>query len=72
MAVPVISFKAIRAERFERAMQRLGARMYPAVKAELDVQIAALQKVNDDAEAFVKANEEKFSIFGWLVKLFSN
>lgn len=35
MAMPVVSFKAIRAERFERAMQRLGARMYPAVTAEL-------------------------------------
>lgn len=44
----------------------------PAVKAELDVQIAALQKANDDAESFIKANESKFSIFGWLFKLFNN
>ncbi len=43
-----------------------------AVKAELDVQIAVFQKANDEAEAFVKANESKFSIFGWLFKLFSN
>ena len=56
-------------DRLSKAKERV---LDPAVKAELDVQIAALQKANDDAESFIKANEDKFSVFGWLVKLFSN
>lgn len=40
------------------------------VQAELDAEIALLQKTNTDVEAFVKSNESKFSLFGWFVKLF--
>ncbi len=41
------------------------------VKAGIDAQITALQKANADANAFVQAHEETFSIFGWFAKLFS-
>ena len=56
-------------DRLAKAKERT---LDPILKAELDVQVAALQKANDDAEAFVKANESKFSIFGWLVKIFNS
>ena len=56
-------------DRLAKAKERT---LDPILKAELDVQIVALQKANDDAEAFVKANESKFSIFGWLVKIFNS
>lgn len=56
-------------DRLAKAKERT---LDPILKAELDVQIAALQKANDDAEAFVKANESKFSIFGWFVKIFNS
>ncbi|MFA5188399.1 MAG: hypothetical protein WC460_03485 [Patescibacteria group bacterium] len=43
----------------------------PATKASLQAQIQVLtqeqQKIND----FIKTNESKFSLFGWLVKLFN-
>ena len=37
----------------------------------IDVQIAALQKANTDAEAFIQAHENSFSAFGWFFKLFN-
>jgi hypothetical protein len=40
------------------------------VKAGIDAQIAALEKANADAEVFVKAHEDAFSLFGWFAKLF--
>lgn len=40
------------------------------VQAELDAEIALLQKANTEVETFVKSNENKFSLFGWFVKLF--
>ena len=39
------------------------------VKADLDVQIKALQEARTNALHFIQANESKFSLFGWLVKL---
>ncbi|MEK7177148.1 MAG: hypothetical protein AAB719_02550 [Patescibacteria group bacterium] len=42
----------------------------PDLQASIDAQIAALQKANDDAVAFVEEHEDSFSIFGWVVKLF--
>ena len=41
-----------------------------SVKADLDAQIKALEETNMSALNFIKTNESKFSIFGWLVKLF--
>lgn len=43
----------------------------PVVQAELDAEIATLQETQTSAEAFVSENEDKFSLFGWLVKLFN-
>lgn len=39
-------------------------------KGELETQIAALEAENARARAFIDAQEGKFSLFGWLVKLF--
>jgi hypothetical protein len=41
-----------------------------SAKAELDVQIAALEKAQVELEAFVDSHEDSVSIFGWFVKLF--
>ncbi|MAF20799.1 MAG: hypothetical protein CMI55_03910 [Parcubacteria group bacterium] len=41
------------------------------VKADLGAQIAVLEEANVKAETFVKENEDKFSLFGWLIKLFN-
>ncbi len=41
-----------------------------ADKAELTVQIKALEDSQVKVEAFVKAHESSFSLFGWFVKLF--
>ena len=41
------------------------------VKADLGAQIAVLAEANVKAETFVKENEDKFSLFGWLIKLFN-
>ena len=41
------------------------------VKNELEAQIKQLETVKVKAENFIKDNESKFSLFGWLVKLFS-
>ncbi|MDD5696429.1 MAG: hypothetical protein PHO90_00450 [Candidatus Pacebacteria bacterium] len=40
-------------------------------KTELQAQIQTLQQEQAKIEAFVKAEEGKFSLFGWFVKLFS-
>lgn len=40
-------------------------------KTELQTQIQTLQQEQTKIEAFVKAEESKFSLFGWFVKLFS-
>lgn len=39
-------------------------------KAELQAQIQTLQQEQQKIETFVKANESKFSLFGWFTKLF--
>jgi hypothetical protein len=41
-----------------------------SVKADLEVQIKALEDVASSTEAFVEANESKLSILGWFVKIF--
>lgn len=42
-----------------------------SVKDDLDVQIKALQETKAKVEAFIKDNESKFSLLGWVVRLFS-
>lgn len=42
-----------------------------SVKTALDVQIQALVESASSTEAYVKAHESSFSIFGWFFKLFS-
>ena len=41
-----------------------------SVRADLEAQINELSKIKSDAEAFVKSIEGKFSLFGWLVRMF--
>ena len=41
----------------------------PAIAKDLDEQIAALQAEKTSIETFIKENEDKFSLFGWFVKL---
>jgi len=41
-----------------------------SVRADLDAQIKALEETNADALDFIKTNENKFSLFGWFVRLF--
>jgi len=42
-----------------------------STKAELAAQISELEKVASSTEAFIKANESKFSLLGWLSKFLS-
>jgi ABC-type transporter Mla subunit MlaD len=41
------------------------------VKTDLSTLVSELKKVSVNAENFIKENEDKFSIFGWFVKLFN-
>lgn len=41
-----------------------------AVKAGLDTQINVLQDTSSSTLSFIKTNENKFSLFGWFVRLF--
>ncbi|MFC1720772.1 hypothetical protein ACFLY0_01625 [Patescibacteria group bacterium] len=41
------------------------------LKTELGAEIEALNEVKANAEAFIEENEDKFSLFGWFVKLFN-
>lgn len=42
----------------------------PSVKPDIDAQIAMLKAENEHAREFIAEQEGKFSLFGWLVKLF--
>ncbi len=42
----------------------------PASRAELTLQLNALQAENMKIEAYIKAHENKFSLFGWFARLF--
>jgi len=55
-------------DRLNRALERTTS---STLKVDLEIQIKELQTVKDRAEAFAKINEEKFSLLGWLVKMFS-
>lgn len=52
--------------RLTKAMERTTD---PAVKADLETQIKALQDANAKALEFIKTNESKFSLFGWVMRL---
>jgi len=41
------------------------------IRTELDTQIANLRETKSQTEFFVQENESKFSLFGWLVRLFN-
>jgi uncharacterized protein YaaQ len=56
-------------DRLTKARERV-ATSSTEVIADLDSQIAVLEEVNMEATAFVEENEDKFSLFGWLVRLF--
>lgn len=43
----------------------------PAIKAKLDLEIKSLQAEKLKVDTFIDDNEGKFSLFGWLVKLFN-
>lgn len=55
-------------ERLKKAEDRMAS---STVKADLSAQISELEKVASSTEAFVNSNEERFSLFGWFVRLFS-
>lgn len=55
-------------ERLKKAEQRASN---SSVRADLTAQITALQNVASTTESFVEQNESKFSLLGWLVRLFS-
>jgi hypothetical protein len=42
-----------------------------SAKAELDVQIAALEETQAELEAFVETHEDAVSMFGWIAKLYN-
>ncbi len=56
-----------RIERLEAAVGKLPA---GADKTELENQITALKQAQADLNEFVEENEDKFSLFGWMVRLF--
>ncbi len=41
----------------------------PEVKAELQEQRTILESTMEKVESFIKENEDKFSVFGWVVKM---
>ena len=55
-------------ERLKKALERTESE---EVKAELDAQITALEETKTNVESFIKTNESKFSLLGWLVKFFN-
>lgn len=55
-------------DRLKKVLERTTS---TTTKAELSAQIAELEKVASSTEAFIKTNEAKFSLFGWLNKFLS-
>ena len=55
-------------DRLTRARERASDSV---VQAEIDAQIQTLEETASNTEAFLEENESKFSIFGWVVRLFS-
>ncbi|MFA5022503.1 MAG: hypothetical protein WC508_05500 [Patescibacteria group bacterium] len=55
-------------DRLEKALERTDSE---EIKTELNAQITALKEAQIKVESFIKTNENKFSLLGWLVKLFN-
>jgi len=58
------------ANHIDRLTKSLDRMTSSTLKTELETQITELEAIETKAENFVKANESKFSLFGWLVRLF--
>ena len=56
-------------KRLEKALGR--ATSTPEIQAKLNTQITALKETQTNVESFIKTNESKFSLLGWLVKFFN-
>ncbi len=55
-------------ERLNKSMERTTS---ATIKTDLENQIKNLQTIKEKADLFVKNNENRFSLFGWFLKLFS-
>ena len=56
--------------RLNRLHKSLEKTTSTTIKADLETQISELEAIKTKAESFVKDNESKFSLSGWLVKMF--
>jgi len=56
-----------RLDRLNKALDRATS---TTIKADLEAQIKELEAIKTKADTFVKDNENKFSLFGWLVRMF--
>jgi len=56
-------------KRLEKAWEK--ATSTPDIQVELNAQITALKETQTNVESFIKTNESKFSLLGWLVKFFN-
>ncbi|MHB9019555.1 MAG: hypothetical protein ACYC3G_01605 [Minisyncoccota bacterium] len=57
-----------RINRLTRSLERTAS---STLRTDLENQIKELQKIKTSAENFIKDREGKFSLFGWIVKMFS-
>lgn len=59
-------------ERLTKALDRVATTSTgTSTRAELETQINELKNILAKAESFVKAQEGKFSLFGWMVRMFN-
>lgn len=54
-----------------RLMKAVERTVVEEVRVLLNTQIIELEEINSNVKTFVEENEDKFSIFGWFVKLFN-
>ncbi len=54
-------------DRLNKALDKTAS---TTIKTDLENQIKELEATKDKAESFIQDNESKFSLFGWLVRLF--
>ena len=59
------------ANHIDRLMKAKERATSQSVKDDLDAQIKALEEIKAKVEAFIKDNEGKFSLLGWVVRLFN-
>ena len=57
--------------RLEQLTRLMGRTENESDKTELQEQIQTMEQETENIEAFIRTNESKFSLFGWVVKLFS-